>query len=42
MGDQRLDFLVESVISICQLNDRDRLSNKLSKSRDVNDFLDDP
>ena len=42
MSDQRVDFLVESVVSICQITERDRLSNKLLKSRDVNDFLDDP
>ncbi len=42
MSDQRVDFLVESVLSICQISERDRLSNKLLKSRDVTEFLDDP
>lgn len=44
MGDQRVDFMVDSVMSIAQLQpaDRERLQAKFAKSRDVGDFLDDP
>ena len=44
MGDQRVDFMVDSIMSIAQLQvtDRDRLQGKFAKSRDVGDFLDDP
>lgn len=44
MGDQRVDFMVDSIMSIAQLHvaDKDKLQSKLAKSREVGDFLDDP
>ena len=42
MSDQRIDFLVESVLSVCQSPERDKLITKISKSKDVSSFLDDP
>ena len=42
MEDERLRFLENSIVSICQLHDQGELRRGLEKSKDVANFLDDP
>jgi hypothetical protein len=45
MGDQRVNFLVDNVLSLCQIGDsgsRERIADKCERSREVSNFLDDP
>lgn len=42
MTDQRIDFLSRSVVAVSTSLGREDVERKLSKSRDVVDFLDDP
>jgi hypothetical protein len=41
MNDERIEFLVNSIASVCDVTDKKRLSASTSESADVKEFLDD-
>ena len=41
MNDERIEFLVNSIASVCDVSDKKRLSVSTSESADVKEFLDD-
>lgn len=44
MSDNRISFIVDSVHSLCQLNEDEKqnVSSSATKSKEVQNFLDDP
>ncbi len=44
MADERVDFIIENVASLCHIDrgDRSNLSSAASSSKAVKEFLDDP
>ena len=41
MNDDRIEFLVNSIASVCSVSDKNKLSEAIIGSKDVQDFLDD-